>query len=246
MKHTPIYILAALGGLWLLGGCSSGGSESATPSAREAWRATLPDSLKHYEQLQAAAQSRADSLYAIVSAGAESLEVIDDEILVEKYRVAPGWKGYDTTASTGLLLRLLESNDVELVASLKGAPFTSIEVSTAAGESAATEAVAQDGELNYRIGGLSRVAFNGESAERITTFVLAHLSEPLTLTFRPCGSRITLSEKQKSMFATLGTLWQEQQKLNEALTESQKAYNKAQVFAAEVAKDRAASNNKEK
>lgn len=82
------------------------------------------------------------------------------------YMIFNGFQDKYPPTSTGLIARLAENGQFELIASLKGARFDRITV-TSDSESATSDVVPADQALNYTADGLTTVLFTGTRADSI-------------------------------------------------------------------------------
>lgn len=229
-------------------GCNNGGSTDTVTEAAKAhaqWRSTLNDSVAKYDALQASLLQQTDSLSVDLARLADSFDAVTDPRLVEKYRVARGWKNYDSTSGTGVLARLLEDNSVEIVATASGCSFDAIRFESA-GLSAETKPVPADGELNQTIGKTGRVAFNGDDALRLARFVRDNAAGVVMIRYIGAGRVVDkreLTTGQKEMIALTAELHDTQQAVDSLNREYTKAFNKYQLYKQEVEQDRAAKTS---
>lgn len=203
---------------------------SAIESRYAAWRASLTDSVDSLETLQSNLQLRIDSLTAVVDGINRLYEIVSDPILVEKYLVVRGWRGYDTTSTPGIFGRLLEDGTIEIIVTRTGSPFTSIALSSG-GEKINSNTVPAGSALNTSVGSLQRVCFN--NAVKLADFVSRHRAEVVTLTYSSGGS-MNLTARQKQMLADLARLPVALEKLNELQRQSAVIYNKIDLFRSEI------------
>lgn len=167
------------------------------------------------------------------------------EEYVEHYRVARGWRGYDTMSKTGILARMLEDGTVEIVATNTSIPFVSITLS-ADGESVKSDDVQRGSDLNYTVGNTTRAAFMGEDAQRLCDFASRHVDGSVTLSFNGAKSqRIVLSQRQKGMLAIFSRVISAKQQLDSLQRGFMVAFNKMQLYRNEVTKDSIANSKKE-
>lgn len=228
---TKSFILAPAVVLLCCTACSGpAGRGEKSPSQIEqryaAWLTSLNDSVDSLQNLYNISEQRLAELRANVDSSQQLYEVVADPVLVEKYRVPRGWRGYDSTRGTGILARLLEDGTVEVIATHSGAPFSAITLSCD-GESISSATVPPDGSLNTTNGGVTRVAFN--DALSLARFVADRVSKPVTLSFSGRGS-IKLSDRQKKMMSDVAALPTALKEVNELERNMPVIYNKIQVF----------------
>lgn len=196
---------------------------------RQAWRAALADSVDSLQRLHEECQKQAEAARMRLEALVERFEVADDPMLVEQYRVARGWRGYDTTGKQGLLARVLEDGSTEIVATCAG-DFSHITLGCG-GESVRSASVPPGSALHSHRGGLTRVAFN--DADELTGFVSGHADGQVSLTFSN-GKSFTLSEAQKRMMADTHELSTLLRQVNGLGRQESVIYNKLQLCRAKV------------
>lgn len=233
-------------------GCSGEGSEDGgrkmTAAAREhaAMRASLKDSAALYKERAEALQPQIEALSAEFDSLVNNLEVDARPEYVEHYRVAKGWKGYDTMAGTGILARLLENGDVEVVVSSTAAPFSSVTLSSGS-ESVSTQSVAKGSGLNYTVGKVTRVTFIGADAAALCDFAAAHEGSPLTLSCRGASSSsFRLSDRQAAMLSLIGRTVAVKKRLDDLEKSYMVAFNKQSLYENEVRKDSIAAAGSQK
>lgn len=228
--------------------CGKGGGGSAdslTPAARQRarMRDSLRDSVALYGARASALQAEIDTLATQFDTLLAQFEIDDRKEYVEHYRVARGWRGYDTMSRTGLLARMLEDGSIELIATSTSAPFTSISLSSG-GDSANTASVSPGSGLNYTVGGVTRVAFAGADARSLCDFAARHEGSLLTLTFHGKGTQtLTLSAEQCAMLSLMARATDTKERLDRLEREHMVAFNKWQLYTAEVNKDSIAAVN---
>lgn len=225
---------------------AGGGSANRGPSKaykdHKAWRVSLTDSVDSLRNLYDQNIDKIDELHSEFELAAIQFDVVSDPILVEKYRVLKGWKGYDPYAGTGVVARLLEDNTIELVVSCASGKFSSVTFESGA-ESVSSENVPEGNALNTTMGGVCRVAFNNASS--LAEFVYTHKEDNVLLRFSN-GKSISLSPKQKAMIAATWHLLYTHRMLNELEARQVVVYNKLNLFESEVAKDTAAMSESSK
>lgn len=223
-------------------GCGSSGDkngDSLTPAARQhaALRASLRDSAAFYSQSAAEIESELDSVKSEFEILVSGMDATDRGDYVEIYRVAKGWRGYDTMAGTGVLARLLENGDVEVVASSASGPFSSVTLS-ADGESVVTKPVKEGGGLNYTVGNITRVTFIGADALALCDFAEEHKGETMTLSYVGAKTSVLkLSSSQADMLAFFGRITAVKKRLDTLERAYMVAFNKQMLYQSEVRKD---------
>lgn len=158
-----------------------------TPKAaeqREAWIASLQDSINLYEKQTDEVRISLEEARRHTAELAEGFEYVKRPREVEGYFIRSGWSGRYPLTSTGLIARITEDMRFELIAALNGAHFNEIAV-TAAGRTVSSGVVPHDQALNYRAGSLNTVCFFGEKADSVGSFIFfaANASVPSRLNF---------------------------------------------------------------
>lgn len=155
---------------------------------------------------------------------------------IEKYRVLPGWKGYDPMSKSGIIARLLESGDIEIVATSTSGAFSSISLS-AGGQSVSTGSVSSGSGLNYTVGNTTRVTFIGKEALNLCNFAKSHSNSTITLNFKGgSNSSVSLSKSQTEMLATFASILDAESKYEAARKKYMLAYNKMTFYDEEAKK----------
>ena len=122
--------------------------------------------------------------------------------LVENYIITNDFVNYDTESNTGLIARITESNEFELIATLRGSSFNQIMVSDA--QSAVKSSVVNyDKALNYKIGSTNIVAFKDAKSDSIGRLISDNEDANLKLKFinNSTSQSVSLSAKQKAMIS---------------------------------------------
>lgn len=241
MKHLrfqlPVFVSAAL---LTLASCGSKSDKPAetTRAARQhaAMRASLRDSAALYasrlSQIQALIDARQPKLDSLLSL----FEMDVRPEYVEHYRVARGWRGYDTMASTGILARITEDGTPELIASSASGKFNSLELTD--GSQSVALAPVTSSDLNYTVGGMTRVAFMGDEVLELCRFAAVNEGKPLKVVYKGgVGGTLTLSASQKSMLALIARTFDTQKEIESLNRQFTVAFNKQQLYEGEVRKD---------
>lgn len=234
MRHLTLAAIMLAG----LTACSGGNKDGSKPAKSDSgiesryqrWRQALTDSVDSLDNLYRINQSLLDSTRNALTSANTLYEVIADPVLVEKYRVARGWRGYDSYATPGIFARLLEDGTLEVVVTRAGAPFTSVTLSAGA-DKLASGNVPRGNALNTTAGGLNRVAFNNAGA--LADFVAAHQADRITISFSSGGSMI-LTDRQKQMLTDMAELPRLLRQVNELEQRGTLIYNKSQIFRSKI------------
>lgn len=155
--------------------------------------------------------SENDSLMVVEKLKADSLKKdlrwVKTPRMIEGYFTAAEGYNPDFMNNTGLQPRVSEIGEFYVVSSVNPGGIGHTTVTLSCGNrSAATPAVAYDGESNYRIGGSEVVTFSPAESDTIGKFAAENAASAMTLTFSGKSSRkLTLSAKQVKGIATCYT-----------------------------------------
>lgn len=229
-------LLIALPLGWLCACSGAGGSadSAADPGTsvedrRQAWCASLRDSVESLQGEYDACQEQVESLRGRFASLLDRFEIVDDPMLVEPYRVAKGWRGYDTTGRQGVLSRVLEDGSIEMVVTAAG-DFSSMTLSSGGG-SVSSQTVPAGSSLHTSMGQLTRVAFN--NAAPLAAFVAEHVDDPVTMTLSS-GKSFPLSGAQRRMIADTWEFSALLDRIHELEKRESVIYNKLQLCRAKV------------
>ena len=246
MKHLLHIALLAL----LSAGCSGNGDTASDSAAgqkttraaarRAAGVATVDDSIDSLQRRHDLLTAQSDSLRTLLEGLSAQFDVIDDPMLVEKYRVARGWKGHDTTLQGGILARVLEDGTIEMVATCPSGKFSSINF-TAGGKSLTSASVPEGSALNTTVDGVTRVSF--QNAWALAQFVHDHAAQPITLRYGAVGN-IVLSPRQKEMIALTWDLTAAERAARKVNEQIPVTFNKLQFFQQKAAENGAGGQTK--
>ncbi|MDE6026826.1 MAG: hypothetical protein K2G23_01990, partial [Muribaculaceae bacterium] len=185
MKKTVILSAALL----LLAGCAH--KNESGKAARESYRAALEDSIKNVTAQIDSCNEVAVSLQDKIGNLLPEFRAVAKAREVEGYMIFQGWESRYPLQSTGMVARLSESRQLELVAVLKGGNFDRIRVN-APSATAESAVVPHDQALNYRQGGLNTVMFTGPEADSVAQLIADNELNPITVTFlnggKPAGT----------------------------------------------------------
>lgn len=147
-----------------------------------------------------AIQDSVDGYFAKIKAAGEEESVVNDQVntwmrdftTVAKpreagsYTIMSSWQNRYPLTATGLIARLNDNGQFELIAALSGGNFNVIEV-VGPSVSCSSQVVQHDQALNYRAAGLNTVSFTGEKADSIGQMIADNELNPLTLNFLQGG-----------------------------------------------------------
>lgn len=185
-------------GIALLASC--GGKKPSDAAQRhEQWLMSLNDSIDKLRQRVELINDSITLLHAQVDEQLRQFERMENPRWVEGFTIYKGWSSRYPLTGTGIVARITENEDLELVAALSGATFESIRID-AGGQSATSQSVPYDQALNYRAGSLNTVAFSGPKADSVAMIVAINPQADATLSYlgaRKSGThRLTAAEKE--------------------------------------------------
>lgn len=202
MKKTLLYCAFAVTVCGCLYSCG-GKDNTASKDAQEEYQKSLNDSIDIIK-------SEIDSCNEQISLLRDTVNVwLRDFRTVAKAReVAPYIIMADAAASyplnsTGIIARINDSNQFELIAALSGNSFNQISL-VAGDQSVVSDKVNKDQALNYEAANLTTVMFTGSAADSIGNFIADNQLNPISLTYLNSGKPIIsmkLSEKEKKVIS---------------------------------------------
>ncbi len=189
-----------------------------TPDAvkeRQNWLLSLNDSIAAYEKQKVVVEAELSEAREKVGAIVGYFDYVNNPRQVEGYYIFNGWKDRYPMQKTALVARVTEDEHFELIATLTGAHFNEIGV-TSSGETVSTEVVPHDQALNYRAGNLNTVCFSGAKADSVGEFISSHSTSEITVVYlegKKTGS-LTLPSDEKQMIARTWELYAAQRNLH--------------------------------
>lgn len=200
--------------LWAVStGCSP--KKPAAAEQREKWLASLNDSISTYQKQIEEVNNDIEEARKNVGNMIGHFEYVEKPRQVEGYYILNGWKNKYPLMNTGLVARVNKSEGFELIATLTGAHFNEIGV-TSGTTTLQSAVVPHDQALNYRAGNLNTVCFSGERADSIGAFIAANESATVTVAYlngKRSGTH-PLSEGEKTMIAQTWRLYHSQKELH--------------------------------
>lgn len=180
MKKIVYLIFALL----LLGACAR--KNESGREAQENYGKALEDSIRSISMEIDSCNEVAESLSDKIGNLLPEFRAVNNAREVEGYMIFQGWENKYPLKSTGLVARLSDSRELELVAALSGGVFDQIRV-TGPAVVASSDVVPNDQALNYRQEGLTTVMFSGEAADSVAKLIADNELNPLTVTFMNGG-----------------------------------------------------------
>ncbi|MDE6409478.1 MAG: hypothetical protein K2K81_04455 [Muribaculaceae bacterium] len=182
MKKLTIFFVAAL----MLGACAK--KNDSGEREYETYKITLTDSVQIISNEMDSCNEVATTLKDKIGSLLPEFRAVNNSREVEGYMIFQGWENRYPLQSTGVVARLSESRQLELVAALKGGEFDRIRVN-APSVSAETAVVPYDQALNYRRDGLNTVLFTGPEADKVANLIADNELNPITVTFLNGGKQ---------------------------------------------------------
>lgn len=155
-------------------------------NAKMEYKTALTDSVKAAERKIDSISNGIADLNEFIDSRITGFAYIDNPREVEGYYILRNWSEKYPLNTTGIIARITKSEQLELVATLKGLTFDQIEV--VSGEtSIKSSVVPHDQALNYRIGGLNTVMFSGHNANEIGEYIANNELNPVKIIFLEKG-----------------------------------------------------------
>lgn len=172
------------------GGCHRRNeAKERVQAQREAWEASLPDSLKAIERQKDSIRQEIKMLSLDMERMLPEFDYVDNPREVEGYYIAKAWKTHYPLKATGLAARLTKGENLELIAALSGgAHFDRIRVE-AGGESAETSTVPYDQALNYCMPNLNTVCFSDSAANSCASLIAKHEGGDIKIIYLNAGKK---------------------------------------------------------
>lgn len=162
-----LYIYIALPVL-LLASCT--GSKTDREKKMNTYMEALGDSITSNEARIDSCNSRITVLNGTINDMTAGFAVVNNSREVEGYYILDGWQKRYPLSSTGIIARISDNEQLEIIAALKSATFNTMTVRTPGGN-IMSETVPHDQALNYRREGLNTVMFSGSRADSIAALI---------------------------------------------------------------------------
>lgn len=208
-KHiaTALLMLPVIG----LASCSGGNAER---SADKAYAAALKDSIRNIQAEIDSCDRNLDILRDNQDVWLRDFTTVANSREAAPYMIYTPFKEKYPPTETGLIARLAENGQLELIASLRGARFDQIAV-TADMETVTSDVVSPDQALNYFADGLNTVMFTGPKADMIGHLIADNELNPITVSFingKPVKA-MKLPEEYSKMISTTFELYNTQKQI---------------------------------
>lgn len=208
-RYNFIFIatIGLLAGLSAIGCGRKNEAKERVKAEREAWVASLPDSL-------AAVKAQMDSLQAEISTLTEEVgkllpdfKYVDNPREVEGYFIANAWAPTYPLTATGLEARITKGEKLELIAALSGgAHFDRIRVS-AGGQTAESSTVPHDQALNYRMAGLNTVCFSDSAADSCARLIADNADNAVRIIYLNAGKETGALSYSRANAGVMAKTW---------------------------------------
>lgn len=181
---------------------SCGAKDNNSEKAKADYDKALSDSIESITQQIDSCDAQISVLRNKVGEWLRDFTTVDNPREAAPYMILTSSRGKYPLKSTGLIARINDSGQFELIAALSGKPFESISV--VSGEDTATsDVVPNDQALNYRTDALTTVSFTGAKADSIGMLIADNELNPISVSFissRPVGP-IRLSAADAKMIS---------------------------------------------
>lgn len=209
---TLTKIMASASALLLLGGCVARSNDGE--KARADYAASLSDSIAAVQTEIDSCDSRISVLRNQVAGWMQDFTTVSNPREAGSYTILTSHRQKYPLTSTGLIARLNDNGQFELIAALVGQPFDRIEVQGPS-VTVSSATVPNDQALNYRTAALTTVLFTGPEADSIGEMIAANELNPLSVTYmqgRPVKSA-RLSADEAKMISYTYLLYKNRQDL---------------------------------
>ncbi|MBD5207457.1 MAG: hypothetical protein HDS79_04220 [Bacteroidales bacterium] len=199
-------------GMLLLAGCAH--ENKSGEAAKAAHAESLQEQEKEIVAVRDSCRDAAATLGDDINNLLRDFTTVNKTQEVSGYSIFQGWENRYPLKSTGVVARLAEGGEFELIAALSGGVFDQIRVEVEQ-ESAQTNVVPNDQALNYRAAGLTTVMFSGPEALKVGELIMDNELNNLKVVYlqngKPTGSWKMAHDNVKmiSMTAMLGLKEQE-------------------------------------
>ena len=178
MKIKKIFIGIAV--ISLMGSCVSRTDEGE--KAKADYDRALSDSIEIIRQEIDSCDSQISMLRSKINGWVGDFTTVSNPREAGSYMILNSFKNKYPLSSTGLVARINDNGQFELVAALSGKPFDCIVVQGPA-DTATSSVVPNDQALNYRTAALTTVLFTGPAADSIGGVISDNELNPLKVTY---------------------------------------------------------------
>lgn len=163
--------------------CGNKNKKTEAAQEHEEWLASLPDSIEFYTKEKQQAEEKIKLLHDSVSKMLPKFVFVDNQLHASGYTILRSWEMNYPLTATGIIARITAEEEFEIVAALDGSTFTSLEAITSDGKKAYSDTIKWDQALNYRVGTLNIVSFQGKANDQIAELI-ARAPNQVTVVFK--------------------------------------------------------------
>lgn len=205
------YIFCFLSLLAILSGACTRLKTPEAVAERERWFESFHDSISYYQKRSQEIHSELSACNDRISSTLQNFEHINNPRHVTGYYILKGWNARIPFTSTAIYARINEDEKIEVIATLAGATFNKITVSSD-GKSVFSGVVPYDQALNYRHATYNTVCFSDSTSDLVAKFIAENQNAKIDLTFFEGGkkSNFVIPADEKSMIARTWNLHDEQ------------------------------------
>lgn len=182
-----IFIIPVIGCMLALASC--GGKNNSAEIAKENYRQSLNDSIVSLQAEIDSCNNQIAELSNEVNDWLRDFTTVNNPREASSYIIMTSAKDNYPLKSSGIIARLNDMGQFELIAALSSKPFDSIVVKSEL-ETADSEVVPKDQALNYQTPELTTVTFTGDKADAIGKFVADNELNSMTVTYLQNGNPV--------------------------------------------------------
>lgn len=183
--------------------------------AKEDYGRSLNDSIDAYKQEIDSCNEQISLLRDRVNNWLRDFTNVSNPREAGSYMIMTSAQNMYPLSTTGIIARLNDSGQFELIAALSGRPFDCISV-VSNRESVTSQIVANDQALNYRTESLTIVMFQGEKADSIGMLISDNQLNPITVNYLNGGKSIgsyQLGEKEAKVISYTYLLYKDNKEM---------------------------------
>lgn len=178
-----------LWGVGILAVLSSCVAKTNNEKAKEDYGKSLNDSIEAVKMEIDSCNEQIGTLREQVAVWLRDFTTVSNPREAAPYMIMTSAQNKYPLKSTGIIARINDSGQYELIAALSSKPFDCITVSSA-GQTATSLVVPNDQALNYRTPELTTVSFTDEKADSIGMLVADNELNPISLTYLNGGKPV--------------------------------------------------------
>lgn len=182
MKNLSFLLITCLALTSLLS-CGNKNKKTEAAQEHEEWLASLPDSIDYYTAEKQKAEEKIKLLHDSVTKMLPKFVFVNNQLHASGYTILRSWEMSYPLTATGIIARITAEEEFEIVAALDGSTFTSLEAVTNDGKKAYSDTIKWDQALNYRVGTLNIVSFQGKANDDIAELI-ANSHDQVTIVYK--------------------------------------------------------------